>query len=414
LGGGGHQLPASLDRAGGPTSFVASAGAGARPLNVVIVMLESVRASATSVYAPALHTTPYLAELANSSLVVDQMYAVIPRTSAAWVAILQGLVPSTNSALMTWAIRQATASDSPSLPRLLRPHGYRSAFFVPTHLNYENEGQIIRNMGFDQVVSLDHFKGVQRVNYFGVEDRHLLGPVMDWVDQADRDHQPFVLSIMTNVGHHKYDVPQTWPHRTYSPSSDPDFNNYLNCVAYIDNFLRELMAGLATRRVLDSSVVLIVGDHGEAFGEHGARQHAMSLYEESLHVPMLIHAPRLYPRGGRVGGVRQQIDIVPTVAELLGLQMTGARLPGSSLLQPVPADRRLYFSSILEDVALGLRVGSHKYIYNFGRTPTEAYELDSDPAERHDKANTLSAAGRRAIESDLQDWYERGRQAMVH
>src|SRR4029077_433367 len=76
-------------------SIAAAPASRTRPLNVVIVMLESVRADATTIYSPTLPTTPYLVELAKESLIVDDMYAVIPRTWAAWLATLAGRYPGT-------------------------------------------------------------------------------------------------------------------------------------------------------------------------------------------------------------------------------------------------------------------------------------------------------------------------------
>ncbi|MFM2066815.1 MAG: hypothetical protein RLZZ584_1724 [Pseudomonadota bacterium] len=409
---------ADLDASAGPTHWLPTAHT--RRHNVVVVMLESVRASATGLADPALRTTPFLQQLAARSLVVDHMYATMPRTSAAWVATLQGQVPGTNAALMSWAAREARQPQAPSLPRLLRPLGYRSLFAVPTHLDYENEIQVIRNMGYDRLVTLDQLAGEPRLNYFGVADRALLAPVLQWVDEGSQGNDgsvpgaPFLLVVMTNVGHHRYELPPGWPVQRHAESSDPDLNNYLNCVAYVDAYLRDLLQGLAERHLLDSTVVVVLGDHGESFGEHGLRLHGLSLHEEALHVPALIHAPGLAGAGGRIGGLRQQIDVLPTIAELLGLRSAGRPLPGTSLLQPVPPGRRLHYSSNIEDVALALRDGRFKYIHHFGRAPMEVYDIEADPGERVDLAAATPPALRRRVEADLHAWYEQVRLAMLH
>lgn len=384
-----------------------------RPLNVIVVILESVRASATSVYNADLATTPFLAELSRRSIVVDSMYAVVPRTSAAWVSILQGIPPSTNSALMTWAKVEADNSNAPSIPRLLRPLGYKSAFFVPTHMRYEGEGQLIRNMGFDQIISAENFPSVESVNYFGFEDRTLLRPILDWVDLQRQNNTPFFLAVMTNVGHHKYDVPASFSKRNFTNSSDHDLNNYLNCIAYIDTYIQDLFVGLSERDILESSIVMIVGDHGESFGEHGIRQHAMSMYEESLHVPMIIYAPILVAQGTRSAGVRHQLDILPTIADALRVEIDGIFPFGTSLLSPVPQDRSIYFSSILEDVGIGMRRGDMKYIYNFGRTPLQMYDLSVDPGEKMDIGYTLHDAQAKVVEEEMVGWYERGKKRFI-
>jgi arylsulfatase A-like enzyme len=383
-----------------------AAAAGAAPLrNVVIVMLESVRASATTVYDSSLDTTPFLAQFARRSAVVDDMYAVVPRTAAAWIAILHGTYPGTNTAMAAWALKQKESPTGTSLPRLLGANGYATAFYVAGNLAYENEGQLIRNMGFQKIVTVDELPAAPKVNYFGVEDKVMLKPMMQWVDDQTGQDKPFFLSIMTNVGHHKYQFPTNWKQRRFTDSTDPDYNNYLNCVAYIDDFLRELVGNLESRGLMDSTLVLIVGDHGDAFGEHGARQHAMALYEETLHVPMIIHAPGTIAAGRHVQGSWQQVDILPTVADVLGFDVTGGSPIGSSLLAENPK-RKLFFTSVLEDVALAAREGDEKFVYSFGRQPTEVYNLARDPQERNNLFKSTSHERLAQVEEEMRDWYE--------
>lgn len=385
----------------------------AKPNNVVLVILESIRASATTVYQPKLPTTPFLAEFANRSIVVDEMYAVVPRTAASWIAILHGVYPSTNSAIALWGQQQVRSPTRTSLPRLLGEHGYETAFFVPTHLNYENEGQLIFNMGFDRVVTVDELPAAPRINYFGVEDRVLLEPMMQWVDEQVARERPFMLTVMTNVGHHKYDFPASWTELPLATGNDPDYNAYLNCVAYIDDYLRQLVEALASRDLMDSTMIVIVGDHGDAFGEHGPRQHAMALYEETLHVPMLMYVPGDSRAGQRVSGPRQQVDVMPTIAHLLGFEIEGGQSIGHSILSGAPNKDVLFFSSVLEDVALAMRKGDEKFIYHFDRQPMEIYDLSQDRGERNNLAPSYPQDRLREAKDAMLEWYERTKLTML-
>ena len=382
-------------------------------LNIVVVMLESVRAKSTDLYNPTLGNTPFLSKLAEKSLVVEEMYAVIPRTAAAWVSVLQGIYPTTNTVMMRWAQDYRSAAAYPSLPRLLRPHGYHSAFFVPTHMNYENEGNLINNMDFDRVVMEKDYdaRGFERTTYFGLEDRVMINPIMSWVDEQTSKGRPFFLAAMTNVGHHNYEVPQSWSKLSYVKNKDE--NNYLNCIAYIDDFLARLFHEFERRQLLKSTVFLILGDHGDSFGEHGVRQRAMTLFEEDLHVPALVYAPALFPSGSRITGVRQQIDILPTVAHVLGLNVIGGRMPGVSLFAQPDGNRTVFFSTIFDDLSLGMRRGSRKYIYNFDESPIRVYDMSSDRNEQQDVVSTTSRREIEAAKREMLEWSVRSKRVML-
>ncbi len=389
--------------------------------NVVLVMLESIKAAATSLYAPFPSTTPFLDQLAREGAVVDEMYAVAPRTSAGWVAILNGIYPGNSDMLFLWEANETKNPRSQSLPKVLRSYGYRSGFFLPTHLVLQNDEALVKNFGFDDVISLRLDPEGQPiadsvfrppfdyVNYFGYEDRVLLEPTRAWVRQQVATARPFFLAIMTNVGHYPYKVPKGGPNTPFPGAPTAEYNDYLNSIGYIDEYLKDLVAIFRQEGLLDNTVFIIVGDHGESFGEHGPRQHMGQAYEEVLRVPGILAGPGIVP-GSKILGLRQQIDILPTVFELLGITLTGGKLPGLSLLAPVDSARRIYFNGVYDATTIAARQGSTKFLYNFGRWPMEIYDLSSDPGERNDLAHKRRAG---AVELDLQVWHESVRKALT-
>jgi arylsulfatase A-like enzyme len=141
------------------------------------------------------------------------------------------------------------------------------------------------------------------------------------------------------------------------------------------------MEGYRRLGVLKDTIFVFVGDHGQMFDEHGAKQIHNAIYQEGLHVPALIYAPGTALVARRVRGPRQQIDILPTIAELLGLQIRGAELPGQSLLHAVDPERELFYTSSIDWSFLSARHGHRKYIYSFDREPVEVFDLDKDPKE---------------------------------
>lgn len=394
--------------------------------NVVIVMLESIRASSTGLLDATLSNTPFLLELAREGARVDHMYAVAPRTSAAWVSIFNGIHPGDADSLFLWGRMEAAQPAASSLPQVLRRHGYRTGFFLPTHLRLQNDEQLAKNLRFDDLVFLQSdanatplptpgfdTEAFEMVNHFGLEDRVLLKPIENWVHSNTRSGVPMLLAVMTNVGHYPYTPPKTWPRAILATPAGGEYDSYLNSIAYVDAYLKDLFAIFRKAGLLKSTVFIVLGDHGESFGEHGPRQHLGQAYETVLHVPAVIYAEGLVRPGSTVSGLRQQIDVFPTVLDALGLEVTQGMLPGRSLLRPVPQDRRLYFSGVYEESTLGLRQGHTKFLYNYGRIPSEFYDLSDDPAERTDRGRELPAERAAGFEADLLRWHESVRRSLL-
>lgn len=359
---------------------------GPRP-NVLIVILESARAASTTPYAPDLPTTPHLTGLAARGALVERAWATVPHTSKALVSILCGLHPRLDPEIIEAGPEGLPA---PCLARLLRDRGWATAFFQPATAHFERRDQLVANMGYAHFASRETLDGdgFEESSYFGFEDRAMLDPVLAWVDAAAGDaaqpRRPFFLTVLTLASHHKYTVPSRWPRQPLA--ADPALDDYLNAIAYVDDFVGALLDGLSRRGLLDDTVVVVVGDHGEGFGEHGRYQHDTVIYEEGLWVPLVLAGPGVAP-GRRIGGLRQHVDIAPTVLELTGAAVRSG-LPGRSLLSTDGHDR-VFASCWYRRRCMAVREGDLKFIHHFDRRAPEAFDLAADPDERHD----LVAAG---------------------
>lgn len=398
------QLPALADS----SNIVLQAGGDGTPArrNVIILILESARANSTSVYNSALDTTPFLASFSSRGAVVANMYAVIPRTSAAWTAVLDGIWPSPDIDIMAWA--RSGQGHLKSLPRLLSTRGYTSAYFTSAHLRWSYDEPLIRNMGFNSVSYADTLpnQGFEHPTFWGYEDRIMVQPALDWVKRRRDENSPFLLVMMTNIGHYDYRYPSSW-HRRSFVTANTRYNEYLNCLSYVDSFMQDFFEGLERLNVLRSSLVIILGDHGDSFGEHGAKARNNLVYEENVSIPAVIYAPGLIEPRTAIPGLRQQIDVFPTVFDALGLQLKNSRLPGGSLLKPASADRELYFASALDRGSMALQRKGLKFIYNFDRFPTEVYAIRSDPSERHDIRASIPLSEIEDAEVNMLIWRRR-------
>jgi arylsulfatase A-like enzyme len=331
------------------------------------------------------------------------MYAPVSYTNKALVSAFAGIPPSPEPVV---GEVEAFPGGVPAvgLPHLLAGQRYRTGFITPAEMEFERKDRILRNLGFAEHLGDGDFatQGFSPKAYFGYEDRIVLDRTFEWVDNAAASGEPFFLGMLTLSSHHPYDLPPDATRREYG-SVEEDLDDYLNSVSYTDRFVRSIYHGLAERGLLESTVFVVLGDHGEAFGEHGARTHGDVIWDETLHVPAVIVGPGI-SAGSRARGLRTTGDVVPTIAELLGYSIEGGRLPAMSLLHPVPPDRTLYHSTKNGRVALALRRNALKYIYWGRRQPMQVFDIERDPYERNDIADRVDPTRLRAVEAELLAW----------
>lgn len=234
----------------------------------------------------------------------------------------------------------------------------------------------------------------------------MLAPSLSWVDSVKDG--PFFLTYLTLATHHNYVTPQSFP-RVEFPETDPDQVNYLNAVRYVDDFIREVVEGFEARGLMEDTVFIIVGDHGEAFAEHARRQHDLIMWEEGLRALSMIYAPGGQVESGRIGGIRSHLDLVPTVCDLLGLELKSGDFEGRSILKAPQEDRKLLHSCWFNRQCLALREGMVKTIYHYGNQPMEVYDNTVDEFDEHDLAGVAPYDDRylKAKEKEMISWRTR-------
>jgi arylsulfatase A-like enzyme len=354
----------------------------ARARNALVITLESVSAKGTSLYDPAPYgasarTTPFLESLAKKGALVDTAYTVMPHTSKALVAIHCGMYPKFVPKV---AEAEPGAIPSECLPRLLREQGFATAFFQPAEENYEKRSKLVAEFGFEKFVGKESIRGAgfDESSYFGWEDDALLEPVVSWIEGQVKRGKPFFAGVLTLTAHHPYSVPKGYVTKKYV--SDRTINDYLNTVAYTDRFVEKLLGELDRIGALEDTLVVVSGDHGEAFGEHGRYQHDTAVYEENIRIPMVLAGPGVGP-GANIEGLRQLIDVMPTVLSHLGFAPSRP-LPGKSLLSE-PGHEQLYVHCYFRGYCRAILEGKRKTIDNFTRKRPEIYDLSADPLERN-------------------------------
>ncbi|MDX5895148.1 LTA synthase family protein [Rubrobacter radiotolerans] len=394
--GGKPEVDAEAIRADLPTDTELVATDGTRKKNVVMIILESTRAQSVTPYNPDLDTTPYLDDLSRQSLFAEEAYAIVPHTTNALTASICGIVPPDRKNT------ESLGDEIPGrcLPELLGEQGYNSAFIQSPTENFERRPEVASNMGFQDFLSEEDFdtEGFQRANYFGYEDDALLEPSRRWLEE-NADDGPFMVTYNTITPHHQYLAPDTYGRKEFS--EDEIVDDYQNSVRYMDFFVENLISQYKEMGLYDDTIFVIQGDHGEGFGEHGRYQHDNVLWNEGIQIPLIVLDPSREARN--IQPPASELDILPTVTDLLGYRIEGGEYPGSSLTE-LPEDRTLRFSCWYENKCIASLRGDLKYIYNYGTQSDEVYDLSRDPKEKNNIIDSLPAEEINARQEDLLRW----------
>jgi choline-sulfatase len=367
---------------------------GRRPEPIVLVSIDTLRADHLPAYGYRRVATPALDALAADGIVFERAYAHSPQTLPSHVSIFSGRLPFEHGVRDN--IGFTVKRDERLLAERLREAGYRSGGFVSAYVLRQETGI---GRGFDRYdsrlpVSSPElsFGQVQR------DGAQTLERATAWLDEQP-DARVFLFV-------HFYE-----PHTPYSPPPRfARYDPYDGEIAYADELVGRLVAVLRAKNLYDRSLIVVLSDHGEGLGDHGELEHGVFLYNETVHVPLIVKMPGARGAGRRVSAVVQHIDLVPTLLDLVGLPVP-PELRGRSLV-PVLRGRRadtvpesgVYAEALYPRYHFGwselysLTDGRYRYI----RAPRpELYDLHEDPGEQHNLAAaraSTSAAMRGALD----------------
>lgn len=419
--------------------------------NVLLIVLDTVRAKSLSLYGNRHPTTPALELFAKTGVLFERAYATAPWTLPSHASMFTGRFPHELSA--DWLI--PLDATYPTLAEVLSAHGYRTAGFVAntSYCSYEtglprgfvhyedyriSPGEIVVSSSLGRLLG-NHSKVRQLVGYYELLSRKNVTTInrdfLHWLSR--QDGQPFFAFLNYFDAHIPYVPPPpfdekfgpktragtffvgpagrgaglTEKHNTSQPYIQMVHGAYEGTIAYIDAHLGRLFAELQQRNLLENTLVIITADHGEQFGEHGLFDHGNSLYMPLLHVPLLIAFPPRIPAGLTIHEPVTLRDLPSTIVSLLPLE-SGTRFPGHSLARYWDNALRLDASvamPVLSEVRKGIRtqagypiskgdmqslvMGSSHYIRN-GDGREELYDLEHDPLEEHDLAHTAEESQR--------------------
>ncbi len=346
--------------------------------NLLLVTIDTVRADHLGCYGYKRIQTPYIDLLASEGVRFKTAVAQVPLTLPSHCTILTGTYPAYHGVRDNVGYRLSESKTT--LAKILKGQGYQTAAFIGAFVLNSKFGL---SQGFDEYD--DRIAGSSRsglvVNLNSVERPagEVITHALGWLDA--RTGSRFFMWI------HLYD-----PHDPYEPPS-PYANRYKDRpydgeIAYADHELGRLLEFLKQRKLYESTVIVLVSDHGESFGEHEEWTHGYFIYDTTLLVPLIIKPIDKGLAGRTVTEQVSLVDVAPTVLQLLGLERT-ADLQGRGLLELMlgqhssrsePAYCESYYPAQFGwSPLVGIRREDAKFIY---APKPELFDLRQDPGER--------------------------------
>lgn len=364
------------------TSLVScrSRGSTADIRHVLLISIDTCRADHLGCYGFPRPTTPNIDAVAKSGALFEQVASPVPLTLPAHSTLLTGLTPLQHGVHDNLDYRLGPSHVT--LAEHLASQGFDTGAVIST---FVLDAKFGLNQGFDTY--LDHFDAKRElpgeINERKGEEATRLA--LQWISE-NRDRRSFLFL-------HYYD-----PHTFYEPpepfASRFADNLYAGEIAYTDHCIGQVVSHLKKLGIYDSTLLIIVGDHGEMLNEHGEYAHGYFVYEAAIKVPLIVRLPG-QRSSRRVPGLVGLVDVMPTVCGLLGIEpppdLHGEDLTRCIVGNETPrVDREVYCESLTPtkygaNALLGLVTPQWKYIET---TRPELYDLASDPRE----ANNLIAA----------------------
>ena len=358
---------AAILAAGAAAFLIAACTRAPRPRSLLLITLDTMRADRLPPYGFSGVDTPALDRLAAEGVVFEQAFASVPLTLPSHASIFTGLYPPRLN--LRDNVAAPLAPEYTTMAEALQERGLITGAFVAS-------GVLGPSRGLDQgfVVYNDAAtEGCSSAPRARRPANEVVDQALQWL--ADQT-TPFFAWVHLYDTHRPYQLPSDYQNRYDNP--------YLEAITFEDAQIDRLIAHLEARRILDGTMIVVTGDHGESLGDHGEDSHGIFIYQEALHVPLIIRGPGILPR--RVAAVTRLVDLMPTVLELFGARMQ--EVDGESLTPffsraDVDSNLEVYAESLYPQRfgwsgLRSLRADRYKVI----EAPRpELYDLHTDPLE---------------------------------
>jgi len=348
--------------------------------NVVVVVLEGVQFKYTSLYDKTTNLTPYLAHLADEGAAFLNARSALCHTTKALFAVLTGRYPSPSHDIVeTVPASKPYASLATILKQKLH---FRTAFFQSAQGTFESRPSLACNLGFDKFWSREDLNDPNAfVGYLGCDEFKILQPVSKWIRSGE---SPFFLAIMCSITHDPYEIPEWFVEQLpewLKENPHERVRRYQRSIYYTDKFIEALDAQLDALGIRDDTILCVVSDHAEGFGEHGMLGHERIGFDEVFKIPWVIRAKTLIQPRTTVTTPVSNLDVTPTLLGLLGFDTKSGGFDGMDALRETPVGRKVHFCDWKHEGPSGYVKGDCKFMFNPTNKRLSVFDLANDPLE---------------------------------
>lgn len=364
--------------------------------NIILITLDTTRADRMGFLGSKRGLTPNLDALASRSAVFAHAYAQVPLTTPSHATILTGTYPQFHRLIM---FPMSLPKEIPYGPEILHNRGYRTGAFVGSMALAPGNLAPGFERGFDTYNADFHPENLGMHKYHKKERYHtierpadeVVALALDWLDKQPK--APFFLWLHFYDAHAPYEPPEPYQTRYASEPYDGE-------IAYEDSAVGRFVEQLEKRKLYDGTVMAVVADHGESLGAHGESEHGVFLYDETIHVPLLVKLPHGTAR--QIESRVELTDVMPTLLEAAGAAVPST-MQGGSLLGLIEGDKGAiaawrdhpaYAQTDYARLSFGWSAlqswRSSKYLY-IDAPRRELYNETEDPMAEHNLAASSSA-----------------------
>lgn len=404
-----------------PAPMIADAGhavqlpaptAASGPPDIFLVTVGSLRADHLPVYGYGRQTAPWIAQVSQTAHLFLAASATSSWSLPSITSLMTGVMPSQHGLVQEGTVGQGAldvrtlSPDQPTLAERLKQAGYNTYAIVASPLFVSGTGL---ERGFDRYLATgfaDAPTAQFAIERIAPEVKKSDRPVFVWIHYSDprdpyrgnpmllRNWEPGRPIDESAAIYARMNLPRLLCRRELS-APGPDLDHlqamYDSEIRLVDQHVQLLYGDLG---IDDTDVVVITGDHGESFRDHGELGHRRDLYEESIQVPLVVSRPALWPEPRRSRNRVSLVDLVPTLAEIAGVPVPEGELPAQSLV-PLLEGREWTRAVPVGAELLRADGERHRVVYDLGHKlvvrgsePPELYSLREDPNETVDLART--------------------------
>lgn len=306
----------------------------ARPgaLNIVLIILDTVRAATWSLYGYDRLTTPVMEQWAQRAIVFETALATTSWTLPSHATMLTGY----RSAELSTSWLSPLDHTHETVAERLRDAGYLTAGFVANYIYTSRETgldrgflqwndyrvsrrQIRLSTQYGQMQARRRFRWRRPFRYNDRKRGHDVSrEFLDWLDRRTGTDHPFFALLNYYDAHSPYQASSAL-RRRFDSDRPRQVNHYDAAVAYLDEEIGRLLNELESRELLDNTAIIVTSDHGELLGEHGLQGHANGLYLPLLHVPLVMILPEPWPAGIRITHPVSLVNLAATMLDIAGI-----------------------------------------------------------------------------------------------